>query len=302
MNPPVFSIIMPTYNSAHCVGGAIESIKSQDFDNWELWVIDGVSKDETEKVVNDFSQSDSRIHFVSEKDKGIYDAMNKGIRFATGNWLYFLGSDDRLYNTQVLASVAQHLQNRTSGIVYGNVIMNGSKYDGVFTSEKLLQKNISHQAIFYHRTVFQLIGLYNLNYKLHADWDFNLRYFTLPEHETYYVDLMIASFGEGGVSAAHDVDFIRGSLLPRKLAQLSSNVFMLRKIKSFDDWWRLIRNAGIRGDKQLEALYGEMQVPRKLKAIANWQSKIPAKLLRMGVVSKAFMCLCYLITLFQSNR
>ena len=97
------SIIIPTYNSASVLAKALDSIVKQNFTDWEVLVMDGVSTDNTIKVAQ--SYNDSRIHIFSEPDKGIYDAMNKGIEKAQGEWLYFLGSDDWLLNGNVFDSL-----------------------------------------------------------------------------------------------------------------------------------------------------------------------------------------------------
>jgi glycosyltransferase involved in cell wall biosynthesis len=166
--------------------------------------MDGLSNDKTLQIAEKYG--DSRIRIYSEKDEGIYDAMNKGIRLAQGEWLYFLGSDDALFDNQVLGVIRQHIRNSRRKIVYGNVAIvgdsgwseGGKVYDGRFDLKKLLQKNICHQAIFYHRSVFEKSGNYTIRYKLHADYDFNLNCFAT--YKFLYVDLLVAKFQGGGTS------------------------------------------------------------------------------------------------------
>jgi len=301
MNPPAFSIIMPTYNSAGVVREAISSIKRQTFNSWELWVIDGVSTDNTIAMVREIAEQDPRIRLLSEKDQGIYDAMNKGIQLAGGDWLYFLGSDDRLLGKDVLTQVFNALPRSPVGLIYGNVIMNGVPYDGPFDLEKLMRKNISHQAIFYSRSLFQQTGLYNTAYKLHADWDLNIRYFSRADYTAKYVDILIAEFGEGGVSASHDVAFLRGALLPRKLRHLNKQPAAIRNIKYFDEWWRLLRNAGIRNRYDLARICERDELPAPLVLAAQMQAVLPAAMLKWGVLSKTWMLLCYFLTLFSKK-
>src|SRR2546422_844446 len=100
---PIFSIILPTFNSAAQIATALESILNQTFNDFEILVLDGCSGDNTIEIAK--SYKDTRIRIWSEKDEGIYDAMNKGIEKATGKWLYFLGSDDELYNNAILEKV-----------------------------------------------------------------------------------------------------------------------------------------------------------------------------------------------------
>ena len=100
---PKVSIIIPTCNSAKTLSRCLDSVISQSFTDWEVLMKDGVSNDDT--IIIASSYQDSRIRIYSEPDKGIYDAMNKGIDKAQGEWLYFLGSDDWLLNNCVLEEI-----------------------------------------------------------------------------------------------------------------------------------------------------------------------------------------------------
>ena len=112
------SIIIPTFNSASVLPKALGSIVSQTFTDWEVLIMDGVSTDDTLKVAQ--SYDDSRIRIYSEPDKGIYDAMNKGIKKAQGEWLYFLGSDDWLLNATVLNQIFSNDIEKYD-VIYGDV-------------------------------------------------------------------------------------------------------------------------------------------------------------------------------------
>ena len=204
MDAPFFSVIIPTFNSGRTLSIVLESILHQDFSNFEVLIIDGASKDDTLHIAKEFN--DSRIKVVSEPDSGIYDAMNNGIGLAKGDWIYFLGSDDELTDNEVLQRVANELSGNQCELLYGNVKMygeaswaeSGTIYDGSFTIEKLFTKNICHQAVFYKRELFQRLGVFNIEYKVCADWDFNHRCFA--NASTRYFDLVIANFSAGGQS------------------------------------------------------------------------------------------------------
>ncbi|WP_316786271.1 glycosyltransferase family 2 protein [Pedobacter frigiditerrae] len=205
-NGCLFSIIIPTFNSAAVVAGAIESILKQSFSEYEVLIIDGKSNDTTVDIAN--SYNDDRIKVFSEKDNGIYDAMNKGVSYATGKWLLFLGSDDELHDEQVLSEISPIALDGTKKLIYGNVVLvgktiwgeDGQVFDGEFSTGKLLVTNISHQAIFYQRSIFEECGPYNLKYKICADYDFNLR--VAAKHQLYYVDIIVAKFNAGGASTS----------------------------------------------------------------------------------------------------
>jgi glycosyltransferase involved in cell wall biosynthesis len=227
---PLFSIVIPTYNSEENIEFLLRDLLSQTFEDFEILVIDGCSTDYTiEKAQN---VQDGRIKIISEKDLGIYDAMNKGIVNASGKWLYFLGSDDKLFNDSVLSKVSKHLEGQN--VVYGNVKINGDTtwskdgqiYDGEFDFEKLFNRNICHQAVFYNSEFIKGHQFkFNLEYTLCSDWDLNLRCRSITEF--LYVDLIIAEFNAGGLSTKTDLD----NLFSRDMV---SNLISYFKLSPFD--------------------------------------------------------------------
>lgn len=202
---PLFSIIIPTYNSSKTIRNCLESIACQTYNNLEIIIIDGKSTDQTLNIIAQF-QNKMNLIILSEPDDGIYDAMNKGIINAKGNYLYFLGSDDTLYNSTVIQIVDNEISISNSKVIYGNVRMQGNSelvkdgtiYGGAFDLKRLLNFNIPHQGIFYHKTIFDTIGNYNLNYRIFADHDLNLR--AIAKYDFQYVDQIIADFCVGGSS------------------------------------------------------------------------------------------------------
>ena len=197
-----FSIVIATYNSELTLDVCLNSIFSQNFKNFEIIVIDGGSKDSTLNYLRTIN--DERIRYITEKDNGVYDAMNKGICMSSGSWLYFMGSDDKFYDNKVLDNIYRFILETNCQVVYGNVYFSSQKkvYDGEFNKEKLLLKkmNICHQAIFYKRSVFSLAGDYNNDFKILADYDFNLRLFLKYNIEFQYTDLIIAFYNDLGLS------------------------------------------------------------------------------------------------------
>jgi glycosyltransferase involved in cell wall biosynthesis len=214
MDVPFFSIIIPTYNSALTLSISLDSVLHQNFSNYEVLVMDGASKDETVQIGKKYN--DPRINVFSEPDNGIYDAMNKGIANAKGEWIYFLGSDDRLLNNNVLQDLHRSIQKTRCKVVYGSAKISGEAgwakdgaiYDGEFSLEKLLRTNICHQAMLYHRSIFQKLGNYDLQYRVCADYDFNLRCFA--NYAFAYVPITLSLFNAGGASTTiHDEPFAR---------------------------------------------------------------------------------------------
>jgi glycosyltransferase involved in cell wall biosynthesis len=197
---PVFSIIIPAYNSELTLKQCLDSILYQSFKDFEILIMDGLSTDNTIKIAANYN--DSRIKIHSEKDSGIYDAMNKGITISTGKWLYFLGSNDYLYDETVLQVVHDRIENKEIDVIYGNVLTPAydGKFDGEFDYAKIFIQNICHQSIFFTRKLFDKTGLYNLKYKILADYDHNLKWFLNKKTKIEYIDQVIAYYNDEGCS------------------------------------------------------------------------------------------------------
>ncbi|KBZ63818.1 PGL/p-HBAD biosynthesis glycosyltransferase [Mycobacterium [tuberculosis] TKK-01-0051] len=212
MTSPMFSIIVPTFNSAATLRACIESITGQTCTDYELVLVDGGSTDGTLEIANSFEASlGERLVIHSGPDEGPYDAMNRGVGMATGDWLLFLGSDDTLYESTTLESVAAFIRaHEPSDLVYGDVVMRstGTRHAGAFDLDRLLfETNLCHQSIFYRRKLFEGIGPYNLRYRIWADWDFNIRCFSNPALATRYMDIVIAEYNDmTGLSMRQSTD------------------------------------------------------------------------------------------------
>ncbi len=205
---PLISIIIPTHNSANTIQLALKSICSQTFSEYEVLVIDNMSTDETFEKVMEYASGNTNIIFHTEKDNGVYDAMNKGIDFAKGEWLYFLGDDDDLYDPLVLKDVASFLDEETNDLVYGDAVTksNNQRYGDEFDLVRIHTKaNLCHQTIFYRKRIFDIIGKYNLHYPVAADWDLNIRCFRHPGIKKLHINRVIAGYNnrDGISSVAH---------------------------------------------------------------------------------------------------
>lgn len=211
---PKLSIIVPTFNSGSSIMRCLESIARQTFKDYEVLIQDGMSTDNTVALIQTLGLEYPGMKLLVEQtpDGGVYDAMNKAIRRATGEWIYFIGSDDHLYCDTALMQILESPHAKESDALYGNVRMvspagsleDAPVYDGRFTLRKLLRRNISHQAIFYRRELAETIGLYNTRYFRFADWDYNMRCWSRARFK--YVDVVVAAFYRGGISDAKTPD------------------------------------------------------------------------------------------------
>lgn len=211
---PLISVIIPVRNGAATLQEAIRSVIDQQYPNVELIIIDGDSNDGTLDIIR---QYDSQIHFwISEPDKGVYDAMNKGASFASGDWIYFLGSDDVLLNC--LGMVAKWLK-KPDEIYHGDIYSYKKNRitGGRFSARKLIRKNLPHQATFYPRSVFDTFE-YDLRYAIVADYHLNVRCYHSGRFRFVYIPMLIAIYNDvDGLSSTHsDVAFSRDEMQFRR--------------------------------------------------------------------------------------
>ncbi len=205
---PMLSVIVPTFNAARTVDALLRSLALQSWSDFEVLIQDGKSSDDTIAIVDGFvrRQCGFQLSVTSECDAGIYDAMNRALNRAKGEWVLFLGSDDRLQDADTLLAVSRHLSS-DADVVYGDVVAphlsnrNDHRYAGAFSVSQILAKNICHQSIFVRRELFDRIGKFSLGYRVHADWEHNLRWFLSPDVRVRYVDMVIAVFASGGLSS-----------------------------------------------------------------------------------------------------
>jgi glycosyltransferase involved in cell wall biosynthesis len=196
MEQPAFlvSVICVTRNAAAQLPGLIDSVRKYKTPEIEFIVIDGNSTDET---VNCIKQNTDVIDFwLSEPDKGIYDAMNKAVGYAHGKWLYFIGADDALMDG--FAQMLPLLKDEHK-VYYGGVIYHGKPLSKEFDAYRLAKSNICHQAIFYPAAVFKKYS-YDTRYVIWADFHMNIRCWADPQFKFEYHDHIVAHYGQGGFS------------------------------------------------------------------------------------------------------
>lgn len=227
---PLISIITVVLNGAKTLENAFNSVFSQNFAEYEYIIIDGGSTDGTLDIIK--KNEDNIAYWVSGPDNGVYDAMNKAVQFAQGEWICFLGADDILYN--VLAEMAGYLvDDRT--IYYGDVYrpVLGRKYDGCFSPYQLACRNICHQSIFYPRCVWEKYA-FNLKYKVFADHALNMRCFSDPYITMKYIPVLVAVFNdEGGLSPNTKDEAFERDRMKLIGENFSYRVYILARIRFF---------------------------------------------------------------------
>ena len=187
------------------------SIQNQTFKNYEVWIIDNASSDGTLEYLQTLEKP---FYWISEPDKGVYDAMNKGISLAKGEWLCFLGADDQLFNKTTLATIFSRPITDQPKILIGKIKYDWKEKDSVFIkrkdglvtsswSKKLWIKNVlHHQSLFYRKELFAT-RKYSLKYKILADYAFNLHLYK-KRIKIRIVDETIAVCGTEGLSKKYN--------------------------------------------------------------------------------------------------
>ncbi|WP_255155801.1 glycosyltransferase family 2 protein [Ferruginibacter sp. HRS2-29] len=199
----LLSIITINYNDAAGLEATIASVISQTYREVEFIVIDGGSADESKTLLEKYQQDIA--YSVSEKDKGIYNAMNKGIDAATGKYLLFLNSGDVLSNNTVLETIVPSLQD--ADIVYGDLLIKEpakewvKHYNERLTFEYFMRDTLPHQGSFISRDLLIKAGKYDEGLKIVADWKFFLDAVCRYEAATKYVPLVITVYDYTGISS-----------------------------------------------------------------------------------------------------
>lgn len=202
MNPKI-SVITISYNNKEGLEKTLKSVTSQDYKDFEYIVIDGGSNDGSEELIEIFS--DKISYWVSEPDKGIYNAMNKGIEAANGEYLIFINSGDHFHNKQSLSSSFQYLSGED--IIYGNLEVVDSEntfiknYLNKLSLFYFYYESLPHPASFIRRESFKKWGYYDENLKIVSDWKWFLIAICLHNASFKRIDETVSTFYLDGISA-----------------------------------------------------------------------------------------------------
>lgn len=210
-NTSLLTIVTVCFNAVDEIEKTICSVISQHYSNIEYIVIDGGSSDGTIDLIKKYEENIS--FWISEPDKGIYDAMNKGILHATGEWINFMNAGDVFASTETVEKMAAYLSGENK-VVYGNILKCFPNYKirdkGLSMGRKLdaidfIRNTIHHQSAFIRRDLFDIYGLYDTHYKLASDWKFFMQTVGLGGEKSLHVDIDVCLFAMDGVSTTgHD--------------------------------------------------------------------------------------------------
>ena len=244
---PLITVITVVLNGQNSIQNTIENIRNQTYQHIELIVIDGGSQDQTIEIIQSL---DSKIdHWISEKDSGIYDAMNKGINLARGKWLNFMNCGDKFYNEKVLTNIFEtlYIKPKVGPIIYGNQEVRYSTGKSRIAHAGIVDdlwkgSQFCHQSVFipisYHKS-----HLYNLGFPIAADFEF---FFNALRNGVKFekIDIIISSIEAGGVSDTKRVEVIKS-------------------------WWQVV-GKGLRTDLYFCGRIVRELIVKRVKTLIKW--------------------------------
>ena len=241
---PTFTIITVCYNSDKTISKTIESVLNQAFQNLEYLIIDGGSSDRTLDIIKKYElHFNERLKLVSEPDNGIYDAMNKGIKIAKGEWIIFLNSGDLFYDNNVLNQLYDFI--KLNGLkdcyIFGDVetvddcenVIESIRYPETINSKFIVENVFCHQTSVFHRKLFEIHGCYDLTYRIIADYVYTFLLYTKRVKFVHF-NGYISKYLVGGYSAVNvNQQFIEKAVCHNKMLFHQNSIFIKASILWF---------------------------------------------------------------------
>lgn len=244
---PKITIVTVCYNCEADIERTIESVISQTYSNLEYIIIDGASNDGTMDIANRYADRITKV--VSEPDKGIYDAMNKGIKLATGEWINFMNVGDVFHGPQTIEKVFQNYVDCGESIVYGRTkVIDRGNNKVIFQGFSALDYMPTHHQAIFTRTSEMKAHPFNLKYKIIADAEFFYRlYKRNPKH--YKVDTIVVDYDNSGLSSFQEKEMLKEQIV----MYLSSYNFF----KALDVIYTLIRYRNVWYEKNNARIWNQ---------------------------------------------
>lgn len=243
------TVITVCFNSEKTIGDTIESLLLQTNNVYEHIFVDGMSEDKTLEIIKSYikryEHKNIKLKIIKEQDEGLYDAMNKGIRSAIGDYITILNSDDIFYENNTIEKVKTKLIKDKPDILYGDILIMDSSLKKIKRKWISKKGNISmgwtppHPGTYIKKSVYNKYGIYKKNYKISADYDFFVRTILLNKVSLFYFNSYLIKMRGGGESTRSIKSYLIGnneilnSLKENKIKNRYFIVFMklIRKIK-----------------------------------------------------------------------
>jgi len=229
---PLITVITVVLNGEKYLEETIQSVLNQTYDNVEYIIIDGGSTDGTLDIIKQYEHAID--YWVSEKDRGIYDAMNKGIDVASGEWINFMNAGDGFYDNEILSIVHKHIDD-IHGVIYGDTLVLYNKFQRIYKALPL--EDINYGMVFSHQSSFVRTELYkaknfSLNYRFAADYDF-FYFLYKKKYNFFYIPKILSYMRSAGVSDVNRLAVIAEyeSIAKQYTITLKNKlVFLLKKL------------------------------------------------------------------------
>jgi glycosyltransferase involved in cell wall biosynthesis len=246
----MFSVIMVVYNGIRFISEAFNSIVNQDFDSYELVIIDGGSTDGTLEFLKENERSITQL--ISEKDQGIYYAMNKGLQVSRGDYIVFINSDDYLL-PGALKQLSQEIamipfENRSRAMLChavkkvnfkGETLFILRKDEVFFKRNMFYEMPVNHQGLFVHRNLFESLGFFDTSFRIAADYEFVIRAYFSGAADLYFYNFAVSAMRTGGVSESISFLFLRNMetlRIIRVYGNFSVRLFIMILVKFIIDF------------------------------------------------------------------
>lgn len=214
------SIITATYNSSTTLRDTMESVLSQNYSNWQHIIVDGGSMDNTLEIIKKYEPKyNGRLKWISERDRGLYDAMNKGIAIADGDIIGILNSDDFYADTNVLRTIANGIENKD--VVYGDLVfVNPENSDLIIRKWKGSQYvpgafmkgwHPAHPTFYARKKLFEKSGCFDISFDVSADFELMLRFLEKEKASSKYIPKTFIKMRLGGESTGSIKKIILGN-------------------------------------------------------------------------------------------
>ncbi|MBU3549907.1 glycosyltransferase family 2 protein [Polynucleobacter sp. MWH-Berg-3C6] len=244
------SVITACFNSEHTIAPTLQSVSSQSYQNYEHLIIDGNSSDQTIALIE--KCKNPRIIFRSERDDGIYDALNKGIQYSTGDVIGFLHADDVFDSKDTLKKIAEVFLDPQIDAVYGDLVYvrqdNINKIVRYWRAGGYSKLNISrgwmlpHPTFYVRRTLYKEYGGFNKNYRISADYDSILRFLTTGSFNAAYIPEVLVRMRLGGISNRSFSTIFRKSLEDLRIARANEvgglGTVLLKNLSKIKQFWK----------------------------------------------------------------
>ncbi|HSB93130.1 MAG TPA: glycosyltransferase family 2 protein [Flavitalea sp.] len=302
---PYISICIPAYKRVDFLRRLLLSIKEQTFTDFEVIITDDSPDESVSTLLNEMQLAFPYNYVKNMPSLGTPANWNKGLSIARGAWIKLMHDDDWFATPNALQRFADEAKTSTGGFIFS--AFNNVKADypptPVFCSTfrlKLIQNNpvtlVAKNAIGPPSAVMHKNDssyTYDVRMKWLVDMDFYMRF--LSTHSVHYIPETLVNIGISDSQVTQTASLVPEVEIPEHMLLADkSGIYQLRSTIIYDAWWRLMRNLGIRSETDIRKAGYQKSIPKSVKKMIDFQSRIPKRLLKIGVISKLLMLVCYL--------